>query len=126
MYQDLIYATAKPGEQVIFNEKKVSDTLSLLQDHVGGYVDCVHYNGIDIWCHDEGMLLGYEPCLIIKNDPSPRITERDIMIAGPIIMTSNNYRGETISLNLQAIDTLLQIRQITYGDDKKCLIFFNY
>ncbi|MED4262009.1 DUF3846 domain-containing protein [Priestia aryabhattai] len=126
MYQNLIYATAKPGEQVIFNEKKVSDTLSLLQDHVGGYVDCVHFEGIDIWCHDEGMLLGLEPSLIIKNDPSPRLTQRDIMLAGPIIMTSHDDEGETVSLNLKAIDTLLQIRQITYGSGKKVLIFFNY
>ena len=126
MYQNLIYATAVPGEQVIFNEKKVSDTLSLLQDQVGGYVDCVHFEGIDIWCHDEGMILGLEPSLIIKNDPSPRITERDIMLAGPIIITSHDDEGGTVSLSLKAIDTLLQIRQITYGGDKKCLIFFNY
>ncbi|PED64011.1 DUF3846 domain-containing protein [Priestia megaterium] len=122
----IMYATAVPGGQIKFKEKRTNDTLKLLQEHVGGYVDCVHFRGLDIWVHDEGLLNGYDPCVIIKNNRSLGIEKDDIYLVGNAVFASSNSEGETVSLNPLALDTLNGFRKVPLSSGKSVLVYFNY
>ena len=89
---------------------QVENSLETLQELVGGYIESVHVskslngNYIDIIVNEEGRLLGL--------DVSAIIYAHDVIIAdlcGPIIFTSHDETGETVSLTNEQIDYLQQI-----------------
>ncbi|MGN0532994.1 MAG: DUF3846 domain-containing protein [Eubacterium sp.] len=57
----------KVGEPIY--EDDIKDELEVLQNLVGGYIECVSIgNNIDMVCNEEGKLIGLEPHIFFKGD----------------------------------------------------------
>ncbi len=85
----------KPGEspETVALE---GDTLKALQGLVGGYITTVYHealeeSGITAWAHDEGLLIGLTPNLVVYGQP----------IVGPVVFTGHNDEGETVGLTAE-------------------------
>lgn len=62
--------------------------LTSLQRVVGGYVDCVVVDGTDVWCNDEGLILG----LPLNRELGGHRLHGDLVLAG------HDGRGNTVGL----------------------------
>lgn len=92
-------------------EKDVDDiSLDFLQSQVGGYIeityiDYLEENGIDVFCNEEGKLLGllHSAYLLDNND-----TIYDV-IAGNMVFCSHDEDGESIGLTDEQIKVIEDI-----------------
>ena len=69
------------------------DTLSALQERVGGLIEGVYIPGFDergisCYANEEGLLLQLAPNLLLGGQP----------IVGPVVFVGHNDEGETVSL----------------------------
>lgn len=78
--------------------------LSDIQREVGGYAELYrpnrfYRNGIDVWCNEEGKLLGLDTsCYVIKEG---KVIEK---LNGNIVFTGRDNKGATIALTEEQID----------------------
>jgi hypothetical protein len=63
--------------------------------------------------NEEGLSEVMQPTLIIKNNPTVRLTEEDILINGPVVFTSSDSEDNTISLTNDAINILNEFHEAT-------------
>lgn len=119
------YATLAAGEFEIAYKKGRGDTYPILKKEINGTLDVVAVNQLDIWVDDEGLLKGLDPTLIIKNDKSPNITDRDIFLVGPLLFASHDGEGETVSLTAGAKLILKQFKPCILGD-KPVMVYYNF
>lgn len=89
---------------MIYNDKnglnitRYNDSYTFINNMVGGYFELVpntyfDSKGIDVWCNEEGKLLGLKPCVALQCDN--KIFD---VVMGNIVFTRHDGEGETISL----------------------------
>jgi hypothetical protein len=97
----LVYATVTPDGRLIFTRATdpTGDTLEILQNTVGGLIDCVRLeHHLDAYLNDEGLLLGLSPnpvgtamCQVLNDGYFQPL------LVGPIVFVGETD-GETVSL----------------------------
>ena len=81
--------------------KSIPNTLDAMQDLVGGYIELVQTEeGFNVWCNEEGKLIGLEPNFYLTVD------RRDYM-AGQVFVCLDDGEGEISSINKQQADYFL-------------------
>jgi len=78
---------ANPGEPA--REAEIGSGLKCLQGAVGGYVDMVRCDGLDLWINDEGLLL----------DLPPNRHVNGAVIHGAIVVAASDDNGNTTGLS---------------------------
>ena len=121
----LNYATLEAGEFEIQYKESKEDSYDILKKEIRGTLDVVRLNQLDIWVDDEGLLKNLDPTLIIKNDKSPNLTDRDIFLVGPLLFASHDGGGETVSLKAGADLILKQFKPCILGD-KRVMVYYNF
>lgn len=122
----LNYATfAAPTRELNFKEITGKDTLDILREEIGGYVDVFRLRDLDIWVDDEGLNKQLAPSIIIKNSKGPRITDWDAVLFGPAVFACHNEMGNTIDLTEEAREILKKFRLALLGEHP-VLIYYNY
>lgn len=77
---------ARPGcEPVVAS---IGNNLDAMQGVVGGYIELVPVNGLDLWVNEEGLLIGLPFNRMIGGTP----------MVGTILVASSNEEGDTIGL----------------------------
>jgi len=85
-----------------------SPDADLLQEYVGGFFDAVtcwgHLGGrrVTMWVHDEGLLIGLPPTLIIDH---PNSYEQPLV--GNIVVTADDAEGETVDMTEDEVERFL-------------------
>jgi hypothetical protein len=106
-----MYATLHPGSNAWRTFEGVP-TAEQLNTIVGGLFDAVAVamdgtDEITLWCHDEGLLLQFDPCLDIIRAEHP--TWRQVLV-GPLVATRTDMtNGETVSLKGDDLETFLAL-----------------
>lgn len=121
--QQLNYATFS-GEKIEFKQA-YGETYDIVSKEIGGILDVLSIDDLDIWLDDEGLLKELEPTIIIKNSEKPRLTDQDILIVGPVVFASSDEEGETISLTDNAKEQLNKFERVFIGD-RYILLYKNY
>ena len=88
----------------------VGNSYRMMSDAVGGMIECVHIkNGIDMWCNEEGIMLGlpYNPTATAIYWTTFGFMSGTIF--GDVIFTSCDGMGETTSLTMEQVNYLKTI-----------------
>jgi len=86
-----------PGEKPVVQE--IDKGLEAMQAVVGGYIECVGLApGIDLYCNEEGKLIGLPLNLRKKNPMAIAGGLPGDIIAGTFFVTRTNDEGESESL----------------------------
>lgn len=78
-------------------------TFEMLQGYVGGYIDAVNCWGdvdtrrVDMYVHDEGLLLGLRPTLVVEYG-NARDGSTAQPLVGSIVVTATDHEGETVAM----------------------------
>lgn len=99
----------------IFEKIEVSNRVveyDELRKAIGGYIEHITFNrrldeaNIDVWCNEEGKLIGLElECLIVDSN-SKKIIET---IAGPLVFTSRDNYGNSLALSERQIEIIKEV-----------------
>jgi hypothetical protein len=115
----LKYATIKPfGMLELKEEFRISGYDTIKRDLNNACFNAVCLGDLTIWMNEEGLSEVMQPTLIIKNNPTVRLTEEDILINGPVVFTSSDSEDNTISLTNDAINILNEFHEATLGEIK--------
>lgn len=95
----LLYPVGAAPEVVIIHAEADS-SLSALQTLVGGYVDRVivkhdetGMGALDVWCNDEGILIGLPPNRLVTSGSGSQVP-----LFGPLVLCRANSAGEIVDL----------------------------
>lgn len=88
---------ANPGEPA--REAELGPDLRDLQDAVGGYVEMVRYERLDLWCNEEGIL----------RDLPPNRYVNGTVICGPIVVAASDEDGNTLGLSQDSCDHAVRL-----------------
>lgn len=89
------------------------DTLPMLQDKCGGWVDVIcmldlHGVGcLDLWVNDESLINGMEPnkaATRVLWVASPRHMLARYIVHGPAVLALNDTEGETVSVTRELVE----------------------
>jgi hypothetical protein len=88
-----------PGEKPQL--MKINGDLESMQRLVGGYVECVNFDGkiLDMWCNEEGKLMGLDYNFNWNGDP----------IVGTVFFCTADSEGDSISITKEQIGYLTEI-----------------
>ncbi len=87
--------------------EEIASGLEAMQAFVGGYVTCLQlegtmYDGIDLWCHDEGLFV-CQPNRLVRGTCSEQPIYGDFFIA------AHDGEGDTIGLTEKQAEKWLAI-----------------
>ena len=86
-----------------------------LQQHVGGLIDAFTLFGtvdgrrVTLWLHDEGLLLGLPPSVIVAFNTDEG-TQRHVFV-GPVLITATDAEGETVGLTDEEVEEVFKCAQ---------------
>ncbi|PHE70568.1 DUF3846 domain-containing protein [Bacillus wiedmannii] len=121
----LNYATLTPGGVLSFKEVIGKDTLDILREETGGYVDVFRLRDLDIWVDDEGINKQLAPNVIIKNTKESQLTDWDVVLFGTAVFACHDEIGKTVDLTEQAKEILKKFKPAQLGSHP-VLIYYNY
>lgn len=90
------------GTFLVEKEFDKKNSYEFLRNAVGGYIEHIpmeSLGSIDMWCNEEGKLLGLEPTIVLKYEGK----EYDF-VCGSVVFTRHDGRGGTIGLKKEDID----------------------
>lgn len=88
--------------------KEIPNTLEAMQEIVGGYIECIHYEGFDLFCNEEGKLQGLPLTF-------PLYYEGELYdaIAGNFFLSRADEDGEQVSLTDEECQRAIEIFTMT-------------
>ena len=88
---------ARVGEAPVVTE--LANTLEAMQATVGGYIECVRVDDLDVWLNEDGLGLSL---------PFNRTVD-GLPIVGPIFVAASNEDGDTLGLSDVQVERALAL-----------------
>lgn len=90
MSKIVVVVVKEPGKAA--ERREINAGLEAMQAVVGGNIELVPWGGFDLFCHEDGRIIGLEPNVQLPDTlPDP--------VLGPVFVSKANEEGETVSLN---------------------------
>lgn len=91
---------------------KIDKSLKAMQSIVGGYIELAgSFNGLDIWCNEEGLLIGLEYNLMASRilGAMPGRTDNPKIVGTVLVTGSPDADGATTSIGAEGLESLLEV-----------------
>lgn len=80
-------------DKIVPEVRVIANELKPLQEIVGGYIECVQYHGLDLYCNEEGKING-----LPVNRPLYDGDEMYEIISGQFLLSANDNQGNNRDL----------------------------
>ena len=107
-----ILVTNAPGMGYSATVVRGAPTGDMLNEYVGGWFDAVNCWGrvegrrVDMWVHDEGLLMGLRPTIVVEYGQERDGTNAQPLV-GNIVVTATDRDGDTVPMLREEVERWL-------------------
>jgi len=105
-----------PGEDLKMMEGvNKKNTYECISGKIQDCMDACRHGELDMYVDDAGLMKELEPNILIKRSRTNNITDRDTLLVGPVVFTSTDHGGNTISLTPKAKEIIANMKPARLG-----------